>query len=88
MEIRCGNSPELTNVSVDYLKVPTHLQLTQEQLDLTTDSSQEMEFPDYVCQEIINELVKLQLENSGDPRLQTNLAVNQSLVSPTQQGHK
>ena len=44
-----------------------------------------MEFPDYVCQEIINELEKLLLENAGDPRLQTNLAVNQTIANPAQQ---
>jgi hypothetical protein len=59
--------------------------LTQEELDLTEDTSQMMEFPDYVCQEIINELVKLVLENSGDPRLQSNIAVNQSIANPAQQ---
>ena len=35
-----------------------------------------MEFPDYVCIEIINGLVKLVMENASDPRLQTNLAIN------------
>ena len=44
-----------------------------------------MEFPDYVCQEIINELAKLLLENASDPRLQTNLAVNQTIANPAQQ---
>ena len=54
-------------------------------MDLTQDTSQIMEFPDYVCQEIINELAKLLLENAGDPRLQTNLAVNQTIANPAQQ---
>jgi hypothetical protein len=43
-----------------------------------------LEFPDYVCYEIINELVKLLLENASDPRLQTNIPVNQSIAPPTQ----
>lgn len=43
-----------------------------------------MEFPDYVCHQIINELVKLVMENSSDPRLQTNIPVNQTIASPAQ----
>ena len=88
MEIRCGKSNDiftLEEVYVDYIKAPQHIRLTQEQLDLEEDTSQMMEFPDYVCQEIINELVKLVMENSGDPRLQTNLAVNQSIANPAAQ---
>jgi hypothetical protein len=34
-----------------------------------------MEFPDYVCQEIINELVHLVMENASDQRLQTHPVV-------------
>nr|DAD59369.1 MAG TPA: hypothetical protein [Bacteriophage sp.] len=44
-----------------------------------------MEFPDYVCQEIINELTMLVMENTADPRLQTNLTVTQSIANPAQQ---
>jgi len=44
-----------------------------------------MEYPDYICQEIINELVTIIMENSGDARLQNHLAVSQSIASPTQQ---
>ena len=79
LEIRAGKDSSLftlEDVYVDYLKSPQHIRLTQEQLDYTEDFSQMMEFPDYVCQEIINELVKLVMENSGDPRLQSNIAVN------------
>lgn len=88
LEIRYGKDDslfELENVYVDYIKTPQHIRLTQEQLDLTEDTSQMMEFPDYVCQEIINELVKLCMENASDPRLQTNLAVNQTIANPAQQ---
>ena len=43
-----------------------------------------MEFPDYVCQEIINVLVKLVMENSSDPRLQTHIPVNTTIANPAQ----
>ena len=88
LEIRCGeDNPmfELTDILVEYLRIPQVIKLTQDQLDIVEDISQTMEFPDYVCQEIINELAKLLLENASDPRLQTNLAVNQTIASPIQQ---
>jgi hypothetical protein len=62
-------------VYIDYIKAPQFIRLTQEQLDLTEDTSQMMEFPDYVCQEIINELVHLVMENASDQRLQTHPVV-------------
>ena len=43
-----------------------------------------MEFPDYVCQEIINELVHLLMENASDPRIQTHPIASQSIANPTQ----
>lgn len=88
MEIRYGDDNtvfELIKVRIDYIKSPQTIRLTPEQVGLTEDTSQIMEFPDYVCQEIINELVRLVMENISDPRLQTNSIVTQSIASPTQQ---
>lgn len=88
MEIRYGQDDgifELTEVLIDYLKIPQKVQLTQEQLDLVEDTSQILEFQDYVCKEIINELVMLVMEGNSDPRLQTYIPVSQSIVSLTQQ---
>lgn len=88
MEIRYGKDSdtfEPISVQVDYLRTPQYIRLTQEQLDKTQDTSQIMEFPDYVCQEIINGLVKLVMENASDPRLQTNIPINQTIAPPAQQ---
>ncbi len=88
LEIRYGKDDtvfELKQVLIDYIKSPQHIRLTQEQLDLTEDTSQIMEFPDYVCQEIINELVTLVMENTADQRLQTHNAVTQTIANPAQQ---
>ena len=88
MEIRYGQDNEvfeLYKVLVDYIKAPQTIRLTQEQVNLTQDTSQIMEFPDYVCHEIINELTMLVMENTADPRLQTNTTVTQSIVNPAQQ---
>lgn len=87
MEIRYGKDNsifELVEVMVDYVKAPQHIRLTQEQMDLTEDTSQIMEFPDYVCQEIINELVHVVMENTADPRLQTHIPISQSIANPAQ----
>ena len=85
IELRCGKTKfKLNKIYVDYLKVPQHIVLTVDQLDLVEDTSQILEFPDYVCYEIINELAKLILEQSSDPRLQTHIPVNQSIANPTQ----
>lgn len=88
MEIRYGQDNSvfiLEKVLVDYIKAPQTIRLTQEQVNLTQDTSQIMEFPDYVCQEIINELTMLVMENTADPRLQTNHSVTQSIANPAQQ---
>ena len=88
VEIRYGSMPanlELDTIYVDYLKTPQHVELTQEQLDLVEDTSQLLEYPDYVCYEIVGELVKLLMENASDPRLQTNIPINQTIASPIQQ---
>ena len=88
LEIRYGKDNSLftlDSVYVDYIKSPQYIRITQEQLDLTEDTSQIMEFPDYVIQEIINELVHIVMENSGDARLQTHIPISQSIATPTQQ---
>ena len=87
-EIRYGKDDslfQLVEVQVDYVKVPQHIRLTQEQLDLTEDTSQIMEFPDYVNQEIINELVHLVMEKVSDPRLSNHIQMTQTIARPTGQ---
>ena len=87
-EIRYGKDNSvfvLEKVFIDYIKAPQTIRLTQEQVDLTEDTSQVMEFPDYVCQEIINELGTLVMENTADPRLQSHPIVTQSIANPVQQ---
>ena len=87
-EIRYGKDDslfQLAEVQIDYVKVPQHIRLTQEQIDLTEDTSQIMEFPDYVNQEIINELVHLVMERVNDPRLGNNMQMTQTIARPTGQ---
>lgn len=87
-EIRYGKDDslfQLVEVQIDYVKCPQFIRLTQEQIDLTEDTSQIMEFPDYVNQEIINELVHLVMERGNDPRLGNNIQMTQSIARPTGQ---
>lgn len=91
MEIRYGkdNSTfELKKVYIDYLKAPQFIRLTQEQVDEVEDNSQILEFPDYICQEIVNELIKLLLENASDPRIQSQPVISQSIANPVQDQQK
>lgn len=88
MEIRFGKDDKVfqpSRIYVDYLKAPQFIRLTQDQVDTVEDNSQILEFPDYVVQEIINELTKILMENASDPRLQTHIPVNQSVASPQQE---
>lgn len=87
-EIRYGKDDslfQLVEVQIDYVKCPQFIRLTQEQIDLTEDTSQIMEFPDYVNQEIINELVHLVMERVNNPRLGNNIQMTQSIARPTGQ---
>ena len=87
-EVRYGKDDslfQLVEVQIDYVKCPQFIRLTQEQIDLTEDTSQIMEFPDYVNQEIINELVHLVMERVNDPRLGNNIQMTQSIARPTGQ---
>ena len=89
VEIRCGrdksNVFSLSAVQIDYVKAPQFVRLTQEQLDSDEDISQVMEFPNYVNQEIVNELVNLVMRKVNDPSLQAHLQMTQSIARPTGQ---
>jgi hypothetical protein len=88
MEIRYGKDDaifKLSKVYVDYLRSPQFIRLTQEEVDAVEDTSQLLEFPDYVAQEIVNELIHLLMENASDPRLQSHIPINQSIASPQQE---
>jgi len=78
---------KLKSLSLDFLRQPTYLFLTPQDLLSPIDSTPNMEFPEYVCQEILKRIVILLLENAKDPRLQTHIPVNTS-IPPTTGGAK
>lgn len=87
MQIKCGDGIQGVNgqtytlnaVYVDYLRAPEFVSVDDFDLDSVIDKTQNIEFPDYVTYEIINELVTLILENGQDKRIQTFPAVSQSV---------
>ena len=81
MEIRFGKNTKfgINKIYVDYIKTPQYINLTQEQLDDVLDNSQVLEFPDYVINEIINDLLAIIFENNSNPRLQTHIPINKTV---------
>jgi hypothetical protein len=81
MEIRCGDTKlwEPKTVYIDYIKTPDKIELTWDDLNSVTDLTSKLEFPEYVCYEIINDFTKLVLEHNGDPRLETHYQINQTI---------
>lgn len=81
IEIHLGDSDYVVNrIQLTYLRSPMYVSMTQEDLLAVEDNTQVLEFPDYVCYEIINIYVKLLLENASDPRLSTVTPINQSIA--------
>lgn len=86
LEVRFGDDDTVfipQTVYIDYIKAPMFIRLTYSDITDTDDNTRVLEFPDYVCFEIVNEFVKLLMENASDPRLQTNYAINQTVADPT-----
>lgn len=91
LELRFGSDDSIFRpvyIFIDYIKAPMFIRLTYEDITSTEDKTRPLEFPDYVCYEIVNELVKLLMENASDPRVQTNFAVNQTIANPLQSGEQ
>lgn len=84
IEVRSGSVTvyQPSKLRIDYLRKPAEVSLTQALVDAVTDTSDTMEFPDYVVQEIINRTVALIMEHDSDPRLQTNVPINQTIATP------
>lgn len=83
IEIHSGKSDwVLDKIYITYIKAPMYVSMTEDEVLGIVDKTQNLEFPDYVCYEIINILVKLVMENSSDPRLQTNMPINQTIAIP------
>lgn len=71
------------SVYIEYIKEPEKIELTEAMLS-GNEKPQELEFPDYVCYEIVNIFVRLVMENASNPRLQTNMPLNNTIAIPQQ----
>lgn len=80
LEVYIGNdsSVSLENIIIEYLKKPQEITLTQEKLQ-DDNLAVDLEFPDYVVNEILKRIVGLIQEHHSDARLQTYVPVNQSI---------
>lgn len=81
IEIHSGDS-KCHNILLTYIKTPSILFMSEDDIISMEDTTSEVEFPEYVCYEVINIFTRLLLENASDPRLQTNLPINQSIAVP------
>jgi len=70
------------DVQIEYLRDPEVLNMTADDLQDVVDTTDELEFPEYVNMEILNILVGLILEQQGNPRLGSNIQMGQSIVQP------
>jgi len=66
----------LKQVEVEYLKEPKRYVLTDEDVNSETDTTESLEFQDYICKEIVEQVVVMFLERHSNPRVQTFGVVN------------
>ena len=84
LEVLTGNSTSeftVDDVSIEYLKNPGTLKIEAEDLLTIVDTTDVMEFDEYVCIELVNMAVGFILEQGTDPRLATQPSINQSIIS-------
>lgn len=91
IEIFPGKLNSLTTIDtigIRYLKEPNKYTLTYSQLNKWNteliDESEKLEFPNYVCNEIIKKYVALTFEQQVNERLQSNIPINQSIPTSLQ----
>jgi hypothetical protein len=85
MRIHVGSknaAMELRTIDFDYLKMPEKITIYDEDIfSALVDTSQVLEFPDYMLNEMVKRCTIYLLEKSSDPRIQTQPAFNQEIPS-------
>jgi len=66
-------------VYIEYLKNPIQVNLTEAEVKADADTSQVLEFPTDIGEEITKVVLRLILERGSNPRLQSNVAVAQTV---------
>lgn len=73
-------SIKISNIHIEYLKQPVYVDLTEDQVETEVeDNSQILEFTQDVGDEITKVALKLIMERGMNPRMQSNVAVNQAI---------
>jgi hypothetical protein len=73
---------ELRSIEFNYLKVPEVVTLNDSDIfSIATDTSQLIELPDYLKNEIVKRCAIFLLEKVGDPRVQSHPMFNQEMSS-------
>lgn len=78
-EIKTGLVEDMFNytfIDVRYIRYPRVLNLTQSQLEGAGDTSNVMEFPDFICDEILKRMVAYVMERNSDPRTSSAFQVS------------
>jgi hypothetical protein len=70
---------KISTITIEYLSQPILVDLQEDEIESDADTSQVLEFSKEVGEEIIKVALKLILERGSNPRLQSNMAVNQSI---------
>lgn len=70
---------KIRNIRIEYLRQPAEVFMAEGVLEIEEDNSQELEFPTDVADEITKRCLMLILERQGNPRMQSNAGVNQTV---------
>ena len=75
-----NNHMELRSIEFDYIKIPETAVLNDFDIfSVAEDTSQVLELPDYLLNEIVKRCTAYLLEKSNDPRMQTQPVFNQEI---------
>ena len=86
---RLSKSAKISTIRVEYLRQPVWVDLQEEDIEAISgpytlgeekDTTQVLEFPKDVGEEILKIALKLILERGSNPRLQTHIGVNQAIT--------
>jgi len=89
IEIHMGEAKAgvtMEGITIEYLKQPAKVDITESQVRETADTSQVLEFTDDVGDEISKIALMLIFERGQSPRTQSNSVVNQSVLDSSVRG--
>lgn len=82
LNVYIGKFPKthtVEKVAISYLMQPKRMEMSEDELYEVEDNSMKMEFPRYICYEIINILSGLIMINTGNPLVNNVLGFNKTI---------